>query len=400
MGPKKGKGGDNGPSKKSQREKAEKRLEEATFGMKNKNKSSKVQNFIEKATKSVKHSQLYAEGDKAKQAKKDARQAQQLQEEELRLLFNDAISSQFGKNKAQKAAEAKGLGVDQQKSDVQDILDGISSDEESDYEIDEYGAKRRAAPVTTADGSSSSATDTAAPEEAVEVFREKTIEDIIEEQRAKLQAQGGAGTPVTSASFAAWKERKALRRQQEAEAKLKAEQHKKKGGKGLSVLSGKELFNYNASLFTDDDAAITAKEEEQLNAETQVVSHEADEKSRQERAKIMEDQERLLEVFRIEAEERKRVQDAWKFQCNNNYTAMKKARLGTLPAGPAGQKMKPFSFDFNGVEVNGYVFAVEEEEMLDDFDDHEDSLLDAEEEGEQNAEEDNAAPAACSAAES
>lgn len=40
--------------------------------------------------------------------------------------------------------------------------------------------------------------------EAVEVFKERTIEDIIEEQRAKLAAQGKVGTPVTEASFAVW----------------------------------------------------------------------------------------------------------------------------------------------------------------------------------------------------
>ena len=44
------------PSKKSQREKKEKRIEDLTFGIKNKNKSSKVKLFIERAEKSVKHS--------------------------------------------------------------------------------------------------------------------------------------------------------------------------------------------------------------------------------------------------------------------------------------------------------------------------------------------------------
>lgn len=86
MGPKKG---NDKPSKKNQKKALENSLEERTFGMKNKNKSSKVQSFIEKATKSVKNSALYADGEKAKKAKKDLAAAKQLEEENLRVLFND-----------------------------------------------------------------------------------------------------------------------------------------------------------------------------------------------------------------------------------------------------------------------------------------------------------------------
>lgn len=49
------------PSKKAQKEKLEKKLEESTFGMKNKNKSSKVKQFIDRATKSVKNSGVFAD---------------------------------------------------------------------------------------------------------------------------------------------------------------------------------------------------------------------------------------------------------------------------------------------------------------------------------------------------
>jgi hypothetical protein len=43
------------PSKKAVKEKKEKVIEDATFGLKNKNKSKKVQLFIERVEKSVKH---------------------------------------------------------------------------------------------------------------------------------------------------------------------------------------------------------------------------------------------------------------------------------------------------------------------------------------------------------
>lgn len=75
---------------------------------------------------------------------------------------------------------------------------------------------------------------------ATVVFREKTIEDIIEEQRAKLAAEGKKGTPVTAETFAVWRKGKLAQKQAEAEARLKAEQNKKKGGKGLCTY----LFDY------------------------------------------------------------------------------------------------------------------------------------------------------------
>lgn len=43
------------PSKKAVREKKEKSIDEATFGLKNKNKSKKVQQFITRVEKSVKN---------------------------------------------------------------------------------------------------------------------------------------------------------------------------------------------------------------------------------------------------------------------------------------------------------------------------------------------------------
>jgi len=35
----------------------------------------------------------------------------------------------------------------------------------------------------------------------------------------------------------------------------------------LAVLTGKELFNFNAALFVDDEGALDADQEEKLNAE-------------------------------------------------------------------------------------------------------------------------------------
>jgi hypothetical protein len=61
---------------------------------------------------------------------------------------------------------------------------------------------------------------------------EISIEEIIEQQRAKLGATGG--TPVTAESLAAYKKEKTERKKKEEEKKQK-ELLKKTGGKGIST---------------------------------------------------------------------------------------------------------------------------------------------------------------------
>jgi len=64
---------------------------------------------------------------------------------------------------------------------------------------------------------------------------------------------GKKGTPVTGATFKAWQERKRKRKEAAAKKLVETEMKKKKGGKGLSVLSGRELYNYKKALFKDQD---------------------------------------------------------------------------------------------------------------------------------------------------
>ncbi|KAL7473284.1 hypothetical protein ACHAXS_013735 [Conticribra weissflogii] len=84
-----------------------------------------------------------------------------------------------------------------------------------------------------------------------------TLEDEIESQRqkklAELKASGKKGTPVTEATFKEWQERKRKRKEAQAKKLVEAEMKKKKGGKGLSILSGRELYNYKKELFRDMD---------------------------------------------------------------------------------------------------------------------------------------------------
>jgi hypothetical protein len=140
------------------------------------------------------------------------------------LLFQDAIANQFGVKKSKAQANAAELGLNNAKKEVTEFLDGLSSEDEEDEDSSDEE-------IIVGEGGEDTVEDT--PASGFEVFREKTIEDIIEEQRAKLAAEGKKGTPVTEESFARWRAAKLVKKQAEAEARLKAEQSKKKGGKGL-----------------------------------------------------------------------------------------------------------------------------------------------------------------------
>jgi hypothetical protein len=90
---------------------------------------------------------------------------------------------------------------------------------------------------------------------------------------------------VTEASFKEWNERKLKTRAEAAKKLVEAEMRKKKGGKGLAVLSGRALYEYKKSLFDignneeDVDVDMTAidedEEEEVVTAQTQEAEEEA-----------------------------------------------------------------------------------------------------------------------------
>jgi len=65
----------------------------------------------------------------------------------------------------------------------------------------------------------------------------------------------GKGTPVTEESFREWQQQKKQKRALFIKKSVEAELRKKKGGKGLQVLTGKDLYEYKRDLFdtVDDD---------------------------------------------------------------------------------------------------------------------------------------------------
>jgi hypothetical protein len=321
-------------SKKAKKEKEKKVIEESTFGLKNKNKSKKVQQFISRVEKSVKFSGDGLERERAKELKREAKLAKQLQEEQMRLLFQEAIGGQYGMKKSKAQANAAALGLNSARKEVTEFLETLESEDSEDYDSsdDDFASS----PMAMEEEEDNTAG-------GVEVFREKSIEDIIEEQRAKLQAEGKKGTPVTEESFMKWRQDKLARKRADMETRVKAEQSKKKGGKGLSVLSGKELFSYNASLFVDDESAFDTTNDATLDNEMKELARREEEKQAEETRRAQEEQERLTAAHNLEVEARRYKEDA-------------RRQAATAP--------NRIMITFNDILINQVVFEDDEDEDL------------------------------------
>ena len=223
-------------SKKALQKKKEKLLEDKTFGLKNKNKSSKVQAYVKSTEKSIMNTGMDARTRALEQQKKETRKLlKKAKEDEQAALFGEALLAvskkgpKFGKNDGKVEAKGRDHGDDEKKG-------GTSRAMKMMYQMDAQEMEDKL---------------TEDPNYV------PTLEDKVEAQRQQklkeLKASGKAGTPVTEASFKEWQERKRKRKEAEIKKVVEAELRKKKGGKGLSVLSGRELYNYKKDLFKDHE---------------------------------------------------------------------------------------------------------------------------------------------------
>ena len=117
-----------------------------------------------------------------------------------------------------------------------------------------------------------------------------TLEDKIEAERQKKVEElkkSGKGTKVTPETFAAWQERKRKRRAEAAKKLVEAELKKKKGGKGLAVLSGRDLYEYKKDLFIVEEK--TEEKEEAANGESDTTKAETDKAVEQVAEKVQSD---------------------------------------------------------------------------------------------------------------
>lgn len=236
------KSGGGGASKKADHKKKTKIIEDKTFGLKNKNKSKKVQSHIQSVTKNVLNS-----GDPKQKKidelrvkiKAEAKARKKAAEQERNALFGEALLAVKKKTTTKTKSESESKGRDHEEGKVK------------------IGQSRAMKMMFQMDAKEMEDTLKADPNYV------PTIEDEVELQRqrklAELRAKGIKGTPVTHETFKAWQDRKWKRRQEEARRKVEAEMRKKKGGKGLSILSGRDLFEYDRDLFKDDGGSSGAE---------------------------------------------------------------------------------------------------------------------------------------------
>ena len=111
----------------------------------------------------------------------------------------------------------------------------------------------------------------------VDAKNARTMEEDIEEERAALKSDGL--TPVNAETFAAWKEKRAIKKLAAAEANLLKSQEsaaaKRQMTKGKnSVMSGRALFSYNPDMFKDQEGAADLDKVDQTLFETEEAKEE------------------------------------------------------------------------------------------------------------------------------
>lgn len=173
--------------------------EDKTFGLKNKNKSKKVQQYVNNVKgsidqKSEKERRLELQDKGSNAARKAKKEAAEARKRELELLFNEAKSSR-----------------DMQK--VKELLETRVEEEEKQKELD--------------------INDIDVP-----------IEEWIEQERAKIVDR----TPLTESIFKNWRAK-----QMNERAKDAADARKELSKRGL--VSGKEQFERDSTLATADDGS-------------------------------------------------------------------------------------------------------------------------------------------------
>ncbi|KPI87601.1 hypothetical protein ABL78_3310 [Leptomonas seymouri] len=195
---------------KAEQKKKEKIVEDKTFGLKNKNRSAKVQAYVQQVRQSVDQRSVQARKSQAElDARRAAKEEKRAREAELAKLFHDVDTQQ--RKKQEEATAAGGEGDDQYLCNPDDYL--------------------------------------FRPEDFEEVEQDDArLEERLEAEREKLKGRTDL-TPVTEESFQTWKKQK----REEAAAKEAARLRKAKAGEGK--MRGWDLWQMDQELFVDDEDA-------------------------------------------------------------------------------------------------------------------------------------------------
>lgn len=284
-------------SKKTEQKRLDKVVEDKTFGLKNKNKSKTVQNYVKSVSAQVKGTvgkggeskriaDEFAEKEKKKKEEEkkallaslfktikktqeivDEEEPEEVEEENYEEidLYTDQREQIYGKSD-EPNEELENWRVNKDKTDkiCKFFLDSV--------EAGKYGWRwtcpngipciyRHALPIGY----------TLKRDGPVEEKKEDmTLEEKLEQDRQQLSG----GTPVTLERFLKWKEDKRIQREKESEKK-RVDEAKKSGGKGLNALSGRALFTYDPTLFQDDAEALDdAEYEEEENRDDEEQKNE------------------------------------------------------------------------------------------------------------------------------
>ncbi|CAJ1389851.1 unnamed protein product, partial [Effrenium voratum] len=285
---------------KAKQKEREKIAIDKTFGLKNKNKSKVVQKYI----KSIANNASGApKGGKeaADREQKDAKQKELQKAALMNSLFNLATDKKgrafdpVAKKKAKQAEEeaiAAGKKVKEEikKEIIEGVANSIRLTNPKGVRMSELGAHPIIQALKTKhqdtfktiqlllfikandkvfwvdDEESTNPTIRCLEDVEAEVAPdERPLEEIIEERRAALPP---GGTPVTPETFKAWKEKREAERLAKVEED-RQESMKKGGNKGLVGMSGRDLFTYDASLFQDDEGAVSADEYDEREEDPQ-----------------------------------------------------------------------------------------------------------------------------------
>jgi len=242
-------------SKKAEQKKKAGQIEDRTFGLKNKNKSKKVQSFVKSVTNSVNNSgdrKQRHEDEKRRRQKDEQKLRKKAMKEEANALFNEALGALNKKKTNFKDGKVEAKGRD------------------ADDEGKKKGTSRAMKMMFQMDA-----------QEMEEKLKEDpnyvpTLEDEIESQRQKLVADlkknGTTGTKITPETFAVWQAKKRKMKLEESRKMVEKEMRKKKGGKGLAVLSGRALYEYKKELFNiESDPVSNEKSDDNVDKDDTII---------------------------------------------------------------------------------------------------------------------------------
>lgn len=226
-------------SKKAKGAAKEKMVVDKTFGMKNKNKSKKVQKYCQQVAHAAQNKFVDRKEEKAKKEAMSRKEAKKQHDAEIAALFQ-VVEDKKPKKKAKDAAPAE--------AEAEESIDDTAAFlAELGIEAPQADGRRKLARQRR------DAEANAKEETRLRKLAErdgKTIEEKLEVVRKGLQLDA----PVNKDTFLEWKAARDARRKEEKEAAVaKAKKQTKRGGK--SQLTGRQLFEFHRDIFVDDAEA-------------------------------------------------------------------------------------------------------------------------------------------------